>query len=101
MEKLNINKLSYRETQISGLIQALIHEVEPLINRLSSSDNINKKLATEIAVDLNSRSDAITSLLYAIQDLNFTNKNQLDLLDAYELEIKKAIKTQGGERQWD
>lgn len=98
MEKLDISKLSYRETQISGLIQALIHEVEPLINRLSSSDNINKKLATEIAVDLNFRSDAITSLLYAIQDLNFTNKNQLDLLDAYELEIKKAIKTQGGEK---
>lgn len=97
MEKLDINKLSYRETQISGLIQALIHEVDPLINRLSSSDNINKKLATEIAVGLNFRSDAITSLLYAIQDLNFTNKNQLDLLGAYELEIKKAIENKDGE----
>ncbi|WP_323075391.1 hypothetical protein, partial [Limosilactobacillus reuteri] len=58
--------------------------------------SINEKLATEIAVDLNFRSDAITSLLYAIQDLNITNKNQLDLLGAYELEIKKVINTKGG-----
>lgn len=96
MEKLNISKLSYCEAQISGLLTALIHEVEPLINRLSASNSINEKLATEIAVDLNFRSDAITSLLYAIQDLNITNKNQLDLLGAYELEIKKVINTKGG-----
>lgn len=96
--KLDINRLSYRETQISGLLTALIHEVEPLINRLSVDDAITSELAIATAVDLSYKSDAIISLLYAIQDINYTNKKQLDILDKYELDIKHAIENKDGEK---
>lgn len=93
MQDLDINKLSYRADQISGLLEALIHEVEPLINRLAASKDITNEVAEKTAVELNFKSDIITSLLSVIQDLNYTNREQLDELDRYEL----AIKEQDGE----
>lgn len=98
MQDLDINKLSYRADQISGLLEALIHEVEPLINRLVASKNLTSEVAKETALELNFKSDSITSPLYVIQDLNYTNKEQLGELDRYELAIEQAIENQDGEK---
>lgn len=93
MTKLDYSKLSYREYQVSGLMQSLMHEIEPILERLPKhvGAGITSEVARETAVDLLGKSDSITALLNAIQDLVNINRDQLDLLDKYEFQIEALI----------